>query len=301
MKKLNLLIISLILLGFQVHGQQIDSFTTNDGEILYFTSVGKGPRIIFLTGGPGGDVKVLKPWADSLSRNFEGILFDQRGTGLSSNVKMDSTTINLERAVQDLEDLRKYLGEEKLTICGLSWGGGLAQAYASFFPNNTEKIVLVATGPPDMSLFPIIFKDILPKRRYPFEEDSLKYWNDQPDNERSILMRWVYFYLPYFYDHDLGIKVLPEIVCSINFNDRMSELMWKDLSKNYNLNPKLRDYKNPCIIIRGRQDPICIAEVAYQIKELLPQTEIITIERCGHFIPWEQPNEFYKILREVMQ
>jgi len=300
MKKLNLLIISLTLLGFQVHGQQINSFTTNDGEILYFTSVGKGPKIILLFGGPGYDVRGMKPWADSLSRDFECILFDQRGTGLSSNVKMDSTTINLERAVQDLDDLRKNLGVDKLTICGISWGGMLAQAYASFFPNNTEKIVLVSPGGPDMSLFSIIFNDNLPKRRYPAEEDSLKYWNAQPDNERSILMRMVYFFLPYFYDHDIGIKVLPKLSSSWIVNERMSSLMWNDLYKNYNLNQKLRDYKNSCIIIRGRQD-IIIAEAIYQIKELLPQTEIITIERCGHFLDLEQPNEFYKILREVMQ
>ena len=292
MKKLNLLIISLTLLGFQVQGQQINSFTTNDGEILYFTSVAKGPKIIFLFGGPGYDVKGMKPWADSLSRDFEGILFDQRGTGLSSNVKMDSTTINLERAVQDLDDLRKNLGEEKLTICGISWGGMLAQAYASIFPNNTEKIVLVNPGGPDMSLFSIIFNDNLPKRRYSAEEDSLKYWNDQPDNERSILMRMVYFFLPYFYDHDIGIKVLPQLLSSSwTSNDKMYKLMWKDLYKNYNLNLKLSDYKNSCIII---------AEAVYQIKELLPQTKIITIERCGHFPDLEQPKEFYMILRKVM-
>ena len=300
MKKLTLLLICLTLLDFLVQGQQVDSFTTRDGEILYFTSVGKGPKIIFLFGGPGYGVSGLNPWADSLSRDFEGILFDQRGTGLSSNVKMDSTTINLERAVQDLDDLRKNLGEDKLTICGISWGGMLAQAYASIFPNNTEKIILVSPGGPDLALFPIIFNDNLPMRRYPAEEDSLKYWNDQPDNEISISKRKIYLLLPYFYDHDIGIKVLPQYFSSTTHNQRMSDLMWKDLYENYNLNSKLSDYKNPCIIIRGRQD-IMLTEAVYQIKELLPQTKIITIERCGHFPSLEQPNEFYKILREVLQ
>ena len=300
MKKLTLLLICLTLPGFLVQGQQVNSFTTNDGEILYFTAVGNGPKVILLTGGPGFGVSGLKHWADSLSRDFEGILFDQRGTGLSSNVKMDSTKINLERAVQDLDDLRKNLGEDKLTICGISWGGMLAQAYASIFPNNTEKIVLVNPGGPDMGLFPIIFNDNVPMRRYPAEKDSLKYWNNQPDYEISISKRTIYFLLPYFYDHDIGIKVLPQMLSSMTFNQRMSDLMWKDLYKNYNLNPKLRDYKNPCIIIRGRQD-IIFAEAPYQIKELLPQTEIITIERSGHFPDLEKPEQFFKILRKVLQ
>ena len=176
----------------------------------------------------------------------------------------------------------------------------LAQAYASFFPNNTEKIVLVNPLGPDMSLFPIMVNDNLPMRRYPAEKDSLKYWNDQPDNEISILKRSIYFSLPYFYDHDIGIKVMPQWLGSMTFNQRMSDLMWKDLYENYYLNSKLGDYKNPCIIIRGRQD-IIPTEAIYQIKELLPQTEIITIERSGHYPNLEKPEEFYKILRKVLQ
>jgi proline iminopeptidase len=295
-----LLLICLTLLNFLALGQKVNSFTTNDGEILYFTSVGNGPKVILLTGGPGYGVSGLKHWADSLSSDFESISFDQRGTGLSSNVKFDSTKINLEKAVQDLDDLRKNLGEDKLTICGISWGGMLAQAYASFFPNNTEKIVLVNPGGPDLSLFPIIFNDNIPMRRYPAEEDSLKYWNNQPDNEISISKRKIYYLLPYFYDHDLGIKVLPQMLSSVTFNQKMNDLMWKDLDKNYNLNSKLSDYKNHCIIIRGRQD-IILAETTYQIKELLPQTEIITIERCGHFPDLEKPEQFFKILKKVLQ
>jgi pimeloyl-ACP methyl ester carboxylesterase len=33
---------------------------------------------------------------------------------------------------------------------------------------------------------------------------------------------------------------------------------------------------------------------------LLPQAEIITIERIGHFPHLEQPDEFYRILRKVL-
>jgi pimeloyl-ACP methyl ester carboxylesterase len=51
--------------------------------------------------------------------------------------------------------------------------------------------------------------------------------------------------------------------------------------------------------IRPRQD-IVPAEAIYQIKEILPQTKIFTIEKCGHFLHLEQPQMFYKILREVL-
>ncbi|NTW90881.1 MAG: alpha/beta fold hydrolase [Erysipelotrichaceae bacterium] len=82
-------------------------------------------------------------WVDTLSTDFECILFEQRGIGLSGNVKLDSTTINLKRAVLDIEDLRKHLGRNQISLCGISWGGGLAQAYSSYYPDNVKNMVLM--------------------------------------------------------------------------------------------------------------------------------------------------------------
>lgn len=298
MKKL-IASITFLLILLQIAAQEIKSFKTSDGETLYFSKAGKGAKIILLSGGPGFGADGLKVWADSLSGDFECISFHQRGTGLSSNVKLDSSTINLKRAVQDLDDLRKNLGQEKLTLCGHSWGGMLAQAYASFFPDNTEKIVLINPGGPDMSFWQVFFNDNIPMRRYPAERDSLEYWNNQPDSEISLFKRALFFTLPYFYDHDIGLQKLPRLIKSSPFNERMNNLMLNDLFSNYNLNSKLPSFRNPCVIIRSRQD-IIQAEVICQIKELLPQTEILTIERSGHFPHLDQPDEFYRILRKVL-
>ena len=75
----------------------------------------------------------------------------------------------------------------------------------------------------------------------------------------------------------------------------MSNLMWKDLSINYDLKAKLKDYKGQCIVIKPRQD-IIPEEMSYQIKEVLPQTKFIVIEQCGHFPDMEKPKEFFPIL-----
>ena len=99
-----------------LNGQNISSFRTSDGENLFFSKFGNGSRVILLYGGPGMAVSAMRPWADTLKNNNECILFEQRGTGLSVNLKLDSTTINLERAVKDLDDLRLFLGEDQLTL-----------------------------------------------------------------------------------------------------------------------------------------------------------------------------------------
>ena len=289
---------SAFLFAFSLGAQQIKSFGASDGEILYYTSIGKGPRIILLYGGPGYDVSFMKPWADTLSNNYECILFDQRGTGLSSNAKLDSSTINVMRAADDLEDLRKHLGEPQLTICGISWGGGLSQIYTAFYPKRVKKIVLISTLGPDLSLVEA-FTDNIKMRRYPNEADSLKYWHSQPDSKAVGIKRSTFFFLPYFYDHKVGQNILPQFFLLGERRSKMADLMGADLKKSYDLKSKLKSYRGECIIIKPRQD-VMPEEVSFQIKSILPQTKILTIEKCGHFPDLEKPNEFYKLLRSLL-
>jgi proline iminopeptidase len=202
MNKIVVLFFCSIIIS-QIEAQQTNGFKTTDGETLYFTTEGNGPKIILLYGGPEISASPMRMWADSLSNKFECIVFEQRGTGLSSNVKLDSTTINLKRAVQDLEDLRKYLGEKQLTLCGISWGGGLAQAYASFYPEKTKNIVLVCSLGPDLTLISA-FRDNMNMRRFPNERVSLSYWNKQPTSEFVKMKRNFFSFIPDFYDHNIG-------------------------------------------------------------------------------------------------
>ena len=291
-------LIACLLIVMQTEAQTAKSFRTSDGETLYYTTKGKGSKVIFLYGGPGIAAGPLQTWADSLSDNFECIIFEQRGTGLSGNAKLDSTTINLKRATRDLDDLRKHLGENQLTLCGISWGGGLAQAFASYYPEKTKKIVLVCSMGPDLSLMQA-FRDNMRMRRFPNESDSLNFWNKQPDSDYSQMKRNFFSYLADFYDHDIGYRMLPKFFAAATYHNQMSNLMWADLNKNYDLTSKLKAYHGKCIIIKTRQD-VMPGETVYQIKEILPQTEVRTIEKCGHFPDYEKPIEFFKILREIL-
>jgi len=96
MKKL-ILSISLLSILLQIPAQEVKSFKTSDGEILHFRDVGKGNKVIFLAGEPGFGADGMKIWADSLSGDFESILFHQRGTGLSSNVRCGADNVYIRR------------------------------------------------------------------------------------------------------------------------------------------------------------------------------------------------------------
>jgi proline iminopeptidase len=296
MKTVSLLIVSSLFFCL-VKGQEVCSFKTSDGETLFYTKTGNGPVIVILSGGPGYGASGLQPWADTLSNKFKCILFEQRGIGLSETVRVDSTTINLRRAVQDIEDLRKHLDQEKISLCGISWGGGLAQAYSSFYPNNVKMMVLISSMGPDLTFLPAM-NDNKTMRLYPSERDSIIVWNKQPSNRDLDFKKLAYSQLPYFFDHTKGLSIIQTAFTGLAFSLKVSELMWKDLNRTYDLKSRLVNYRGICIIFKPRQDVIP-EEVAYKIKELIPHAKIITIERSGHYPHLENPESFYPLFKSA--
>lgn len=295
MKKIILLLIGWLFCFSYSYSQQVESFKTDDGEILFYYKKGTGPRIILLFGGPGYGANLMLHWLDSLGNNFECILFDQRGTGLSSNVKVDSTTINLERACKDLENLRNHLGEKKLTLCGYSWGGMLAFAYTSRYPGNVKNLVPVATGPIDTTNIKP-FQNNIWRDTYPDERDSATFWRKpeirMQDSVKADNMVSVFTYMCYFYDHKVGRQLLPDHMGKAKFNQKMNSLMWKDINQTFDLREPLKKYRGNCTVIRPRQDFVS-EEVAWKINKSIPQSKYVVIERCGHFVDLEKPAELF--------
>ncbi|WP_296107103.1 alpha/beta fold hydrolase [uncultured Corynebacterium sp.] len=62
-------------------------------------------------------------------------------------------TINTENTARDLEEARKLLGEEKLNLYGLSYGGPLMSTYATLFPEHTNKAIFDSSASPNDVVF----------------------------------------------------------------------------------------------------------------------------------------------------
>lgn len=124
------------------------------------------PYLLYLQGGPGFEVSrpaKLSAWQDAALDEFNLVLLDQRGTGLStpfeasmSSILTDdeiATYLSFFRAdsiVQDAEQLRSTLVglNERWTILGQSFGGFCALTYLSFAPAGLERVLLTGGVPP---------------------------------------------------------------------------------------------------------------------------------------------------------
>ena len=98
----------------------------------------KGFPAIYLHGGPGDKCR------SSNSRFFNPkkyniILMDQRGCGKSTLGIKHNTTQAL---IQDMEVIRKDIGEKKWLVTGGSWGASLAMLYAQAHPEHTAGLIL---------------------------------------------------------------------------------------------------------------------------------------------------------------
>ncbi|MFD4910677.1 alpha/beta fold hydrolase [Kitasatospora purpeofusca] len=119
----------------------METFTSYDGTELAFRTVGDGPPLLVLPGGPGRAAAYLGDLGD-LAATRTLILPDTRGTGASAT-PADPGTFRVDRLVDDVEALRRHLGLERVDLLGHSAGGGLALLYAAEHPDRLTGLVLV--------------------------------------------------------------------------------------------------------------------------------------------------------------
>ncbi|AZM88629.1 MULTISPECIES: alpha/beta fold hydrolase [Streptomyces] len=119
----------------------MEFFASYDGTTLAFRTLGAGPPLLCLPGGPGRAADYLGDLG-GLSAHRTLILPDTRGTGASA-MPADLATCRVDRLVADVEALRRHLGLERLDLLGHSAGGSLAMLYAAAHPDRLAGLTLV--------------------------------------------------------------------------------------------------------------------------------------------------------------
>lgn len=115
---------------------------------IYVTSLGQGPLVVVLNGGPGNDFNYIVDAVRGLSANYRFILFDQRGSVLSPVPPTAVRGLSIQTLVADLDTLRQALGQKKIVLLGHSFGTLLALEYAKAHPEHVAGLVLAASFPP---------------------------------------------------------------------------------------------------------------------------------------------------------
>ncbi len=278
-----------------VSGQ--DRVFQSQGVQLHYRTIGNGPPVVLLSGGPGFDVDYILPVADFLPTGYQRVFLEQRGTGRSRVANMTADTMTLRLVVEDLEALRVQLKQERLLLLGHSWGGMLAMAYASAHPDRIDRMILIGSGGPTLE-FAERFADNIASRLRPEDLDARRYW-DAPekrsaDPEKAALGAMKAIVPGYFFDRAKASAFAAELKDG-TFHPAVNSLLMGDLSKGYDLRAGLSKVDRPVLIIQGHQDPVS-DKTADDIHALLSGSTLRYINKSGHF-PWiEQPEEFRRAI-----
>ncbi|MFF0413062.1 alpha/beta fold hydrolase [Kitasatospora sp. NPDC004745] len=121
--------------------QTTQTFTSHDGTELAYRTVGDGPPLLCLPGGPGRAAEYLGDLG-GLAAHRTLVLPDTRGTGASA-ASADPAGYRVDRLVADVEALRRHLGLDRVDLLGHSAGGSLALLHAAAHPDRLSSLTLV--------------------------------------------------------------------------------------------------------------------------------------------------------------
>jgi proline iminopeptidase len=122
-----------------------EGYVDTGGAIIYYVTIGTGPPLVLLHGGPGATHDYFLPYLLPLAKERTLVLIDERGCGRSQRLE-DPTQYNLDAMAKDVEAVRIALKLGKIDLLGHSFGGILAQAVAIHYPAGVRRLILAGTG-----------------------------------------------------------------------------------------------------------------------------------------------------------
>jgi proline iminopeptidase len=120
-----------------------EHFAKINGLKLHYIVSGKGPLCIFPTPGWGPNLDAYKNSMPELEKTFTVVWLDTRASGLSegSDKPEDYQT---EDFIEDIEQLRLYLKQDKVWIAGHSMSGWQVLNYGIKYNKNLKGIIAIA-------------------------------------------------------------------------------------------------------------------------------------------------------------
>ncbi len=239
----------------------------SEGKYRYI-EFGEGTPIIILHGLMGG-----------LS-NFQGVTdyFPKKGYKVLVpelpiyDMPMLKTTVK--NFAKFLEGFIEFKGLKDVILLGNSLGGHIGLLHTKMFPEMVKALVITGSS----GLYESAMGDGYPKRGdYEFIKKKAQ---------------------DVFYDPEVATKeIVDEVFATVN--NRIKLVKTLAIAKSairHNMSKDLPSMKTPTCIIWGENDNVTPPKVAKEFHELLPDSDLFWIKKCGHAPMMEHPEEFNSIL-----
>ena len=323
--------ISLVCILFVPRSYAVEDFMPRQGTQYWNLKTGstigyfklessqelKRSPIIYLHGGPGGMVSDLAIGSLSklMDQGHDMYFYDQVGSGHSERLD-DISEYSVNRHQEDLEEIIRGIGSEKVILIGHSWGAILAVSYLQDNPQSIEKLVLSGPGP----IMPINWKlaKLVPPKHLSLKDPE---YSNQDGNKKVNTVRsrfnekWAQLFhsklasdqeADAFFTH-LNLELSKSTDCTWDGKHEMlgglgyySHVMtvnsfWKQENKKH----QLGKIKTPMLILRGQCDNQKWGFVS-EYLDLFENAELKIIEGVGHSIINKAQKEYFILISEFL-
>ncbi len=172
-----------------------------------------------------------------------------------------------------------YMAVDKIHLVGNSLGGHLSQLYALDYLEKVKSVTLTGSS----GLYENAFGSGFPNRQ---NYDFIKQRTEKT-----------------FFDPAIATKELVDDIFA-TVNDRNKAIRIITTAKSairHNLGGDLHKLTVPTLLIWGKNDTITPPDVGEKFHELIPNSQLIWLDKCGHAPMMEHPEAFNMYLEEFLK
>lgn len=241
---------------------------------LHYRILGEGEPLVILHGLFGYSDN-WQTHAKKLADYFKVILVDQRNHGHSEW----SEEFSYDLMADDLHELLQDEGIEEFLLLGHSMGGKTAMRFAQKYPDRIQKLIVVDIG----------------VKTYPSHHDAILKGLHSVDlstmNSRSQAEEAMMPFIPSFGVRQFLLKNLYWVEKG-QLGWRMNiPVLEREMPNILKALPREEMFQ-PTLFIRGAQSDYILDDDMDDLEELFVDMDLKTVEKAGHWVHAEAPEEF---------
>jgi len=265
---------------------------TVGGTPYPYLAEGTGPSCIVV-----GTAPIVQPlFSETLKRHVRFIFVDFKRTW-GADALQNAETITMETLADEVDEVRRSLGLDRVCLVGHSVPGLIVLEYAAKYPQRISEGILIGVPP--------YFSREIPKMRSEFWErdaspdrKAIQQQNVQRLSDATLrtlsprdafAFRYVRTAPHYFYDasYDFSWAWLGR-----QFSAEFLNMFFARIVADYDPRPRLSNNTVPLFVALGRYDYAVPYYMWDGMTDKIPRLTIQRFEQSGHFAMLEEPSAF---------
>ena len=258
--------------------------TAKVGDInIYYEVLGRGEPVLMIQGGSfPSHGEMWGPLLPALAREYECIIFDNRGAGWTDAPDYPYT---FPMMGDDGANLLDYLGFKKVHLIGYSFGSMIAQHCILDHPEKFHSLVLM-----DGQHIPIVPDAVA-------AADALvDGWPEAMAQVGALV-----WFVPEFRDKNPQVvaDVVEKFLASAGPKHGFKHQL--EASATHSTIERLSQIKVPTLVIDGDQDYLAPLELFKDMHSKIPNAELVLLDGVGHLFPFEDPERTNKAILDFLR